>query len=121
VIVPRTWHFELLTVGLTLGAVLIATRAPLVEMVGSGAVLASFAHGQVSDRLAEKDAARAVPEVHCVAWARRYFLAKEALWLVYFVTKGAWSALVGCTVFLAYPAWRAWYRRRVSPKRSTER
>lgn len=115
----RTWVWELGTVALALVAVLLATHAPLVEVIGSGAVLASFAHGQVSDRLAERDAARAVPEVHCVAWARRYFLAKEALWLVYFVAKGAWSALVGCAVFLVYPAWRAWYRRKVSPIRGT--
>lgn len=116
----RTWIWEMGTVALILAAVLLATHAPIVEVIGSGAVLASFAHGQVSDRLAERDAARAVPEVHCVAWARRYFLAKEALWLVYFVAKGAWSALVGCAVFLAYPAWRALYRRRVSPIRSTD-
>jgi hypothetical protein len=108
----RTWVWELGTVGLILIAVLIATRAPLVELVGAGAVLASFAHGQVADRLAENEAARERPEVLCHAWARRYFLTKEVLWLVYFCAKGAWSALVGCAVFLAYPAWRAWYRGR---------
>lgn len=117
--IARTWVWELGTVGLILAVVLVATRAPLIEVIGAGAVLASFAHGQVSDRLAENEAARAKPEVHCHAWARRYFLAKEALWFGYFVAKGAWSALVGCVVFLAYPAWRAWYRRRVTPKRST--
>lgn len=113
----RTWQGELAVVAAVLGAVLFATKAPIVEIVGSGAVLASFAHGQVSDRLAEKEAARERPEVHCHAWARRYFLTKEALWLGYFVAKGAWSALVGCAVFLAYPAWRAWWRRRATPKR----
>ncbi len=114
----RTWQGELAVVGTVLGGVLLATHAPLVEVVGAGAVLASFAHGQVSDRLAEKEAARARPEVYCHAWARRYFLAKEALWLIYFVAKGAWSALVGCAVFLAYPAWRSWWRRRSPMERS---
>lgn len=108
----RTWQGELAGVAIILGAVLLVTHAPWIEVVGSAAVLASFAHAQVSDRLAEREAARQTPDVHCHAWARRYFLVKEALWLVYFVTKGAWSALVGCAVFLAYPAWRTWWRRR---------
>lgn len=95
-----------------LGLVLLVTHAPSIEMIGAGAVLASFAHGQVSNRLAEREAARTVPDVHCHAWAGRYFLLKELLWLVYFVAKGAWSALVGCVVFLAYPLWRTWWRRR---------
>jgi hypothetical protein len=111
-----TWVGELAVVAAVLGGVLLVTGAPWFELVGSCAVLASFAHGQVSDRLAEREAARTSPEVHCHAWARRYFLSKEALWLVYFVAKGAWSAFVGCAVFLAYPAWRTWWRRR-SPLR----
>lgn len=107
----RTWQAELATVATVLGTVLVVTQAPVVEVIGSSAVLVSFAHVQVSDRLAEREAARDRPEVHCYAWARRYFITKEILWLGYFVSKGAWSALVGCALFLAYPAWRAWWRR----------
>lgn len=114
----RTWPFELGFVATVLGAVVLATGAPAIEWVGSGAVLASFAHGQVADRLAEKDAARALPDVECHAWARRYFVSKEALWLVYFGAKGAWSALVGCAVFLAYPVWRSWWQGRRERARS---
>lgn len=112
----RTWQAEIGVVAAVLGGVLVVTGAPLIEMVGSGAVLASFAHGQVSERMAEKQAAMTTPDVACHAWSRRYFLAKEALWLAYFVAKGAWSALVGCAVFLAYPAWRAWWRKRSTPQ-----
>ena len=32
------------------------------------------------------------------------------LWLVYFVAKGAWSAIAGVALFLAYPLWRRWWR-----------
>lgn len=95
-----------------LATVLIVTEAPAIELIGSGAVLASFAHGQVSDRLAEKEAEKPSPDVKCFRWSGRYFLMKEALWLSYFILKGAWSALVGCAVFLVYPLWRRWWRQK---------
>ena len=115
----RTWTEEFGAVAIVLGAVVVATGAPAVEWLGASAVLASFGHAQVSDRMAEQEAARAVPSVPCFRRAQQYFLTKEVLWCAYFVSKGAWSALVGCGVFLAYPAWRAWYRKRrpVSPDR----
>jgi len=101
----------MLVVAGALAVTLLATRAPRIEWIGAGAVLLSFAHAQVAERYAEKDRERTVPDVSCRAWLRRYFIGKEALWVIYFATRGAWSALVGCGVFLAYPAWRAWWRR----------
>lgn len=38
-------------------------------------------------------------------------VSKEALWTTYFIALHAWSALVGCALFLAYPLWRELWRR----------
>lgn len=105
-----TWQWEMIVVVGVLGAVGVVVHSPPIEMVGATAVVLSFAHGQVSDRMAEREAARERPNVECHAMARRYFVGKEALWFIYFAVKGSWSALVGVVVFLAYPIWRAWWR-----------
>lgn len=116
----KTWMVER-----TVAAVLLATvwwwaGGGLVETVGSLAVLAGFSHGQVADRLSEKEGQRAsrpnpADLVECWHLERRYFLQKEALWLVYFVALGAWSALAGVGLFLGYRAWRALYRTYIKP------
>jgi hypothetical protein len=108
--VIRTWHVEAAGVAVVLATVTLATGARAVEWIGSLAVLASFMHGQVADRLAEREAARSSPDVHCHRWAGRYFAAKEALWLVYFVVHRSYAALAGVALFLAYPLWRRWWR-----------
>lgn len=116
------------------------------EWIGAVAVLLTFAHVQVADRLAETESTREMlrrdalcksqlyehaheklrPPLHvvkaaderywlhvdCHHWARRYLVSKEICWLIYFVMLGAWSALVGVGVFLLYPVWRHYYRKR---------
>lgn len=108
----RTWQTELAAVAVVLGGVVLWTRGGLTELVGACAVLAAFAHAQVSDRFAEREAVRSKPDVACWRWSRRYFLIKEVLWCVYFVMHQSTSALVGVGVFIAYPLWRAWWRKR---------
>lgn len=119
----RTWHFEQAAVAAVLLTVALASGGGAVELLGAGAVLLSFAHASVADRLAEAERERAayalfedgVTERHAVAchrWAVRYLVGKEALWLAYFVWHHSWSALAGCGLFLAYPVWRRWWRAR---------
>jgi hypothetical protein len=107
----KTWHFELAVVGITLAAVTYATGNCLADWVATLAVLLTFAHGQISDRLAEKEAARETPVVDCYPWVRRYYVGKELLWCAYFVLHRSWPALVGVGLFLLYPLWRRWWRR----------
>lgn len=100
--------------------VVALVRGEGIEFVGAAAVTLTFTHAQVADRLAEAErnksslygADSAINEhsVHCHAWLTRYLVTKEILWCVYFVVLGAWSALVGVAVFLAYPLWRKWWR-----------
>ncbi len=106
----HTWHVELAFVATVLGFVVVFTGGHAVEWVGAVAVLASFAHGQVTDRLAEREAARARPSVDCHRWALGYYVTKEFAWLAYFTAHRTWSALVGVALFLLYPAWRRWWR-----------
>lgn len=115
----KTWQVEMLVVAAVLVGVVLSTHryADPVEWIGAGAVLLSFGHAQVADRLAENMAftARATGvggqiSVECFRWANRYLVGKEALWFVYFVMHGAYSALAGVVLFIAYPFWRAWWR-----------
>ncbi len=108
----KTWHFEMAIVAAALTLTLAITGAPLLEFVGAAAVLASFGHASVSERLAAQEAARAAPTVACHRWALRYWVAKEICWVVYFVAHRSYAALVGCGVFLVYPLWRRWWRAR---------
>lgn len=85
----------------------------LLELGGVVAVVLTFAHMQVSDRLAE--AQKAAPDhaaVECWRKLDRYLVLKEVCWLVYFVLHGSWSAVAGVPLFLLYPVWRRWYRAR---------
>lgn len=107
----RTWHAEVAVVAAVLFTIAFATGG-WVEALGAVAVTVTFAHAQVADRLAERDAARERPSVACHRWATRYLVGKEALWLGYFMLHHSWSALAGVALFLAYTPWRRWWRHR---------
>jgi hypothetical protein len=106
----KTWHAEHAAVAAVLGVVLFVTGAPPVELVGSAAVLAGFGHASVSARMSEAQKAMPAPSVECWRKATHYWIAKELLWVAYFVMHQSYAALVGCAVFLAYPLWRRWWR-----------
>lgn len=108
----KTWKVEMFFVAVVLAAVVLATGGAFTERLGALAVLLAFGHAQVADRMAEKQAAMAKPDVHCWRWSLRYFVGKELLWLAYFIAHRSWSALVGVGVFLLYPLWRKWWRAR---------
>lgn len=116
----RTWYVEMFVVAVVLSAVALLSGGGPLELLGAAAVLLSFGHAQVADRLAEREAERRAyvrfdDDAHgvaCHAWATRYLVGKEALWLFYFVAHRSWSALAGVALFLAYPVWRRWWRAR---------
>lgn len=110
----KTWQLEMAVVAVVLATVAIVSGGGALELVGAGAVLLSFGHAQVADRLAEAERERRAyvrfaddaHSVACYRWAARYLVGKEALWLVYFVLHASWSALAGVVLFLLYPLWR---------------
>lgn len=107
----RTWHIENAVVALTLGSVVAITGGRWIEWVGAAAVFCGFCHASIAERMREREAARPVPSVECHRLSTVFFLLKEAGWLVYFIALHAWSALVGCGIFIAYPLWRKLWRR----------
>ena len=114
----KTWHFEMAFVAVVLATVVLLTGrySSWIEWVGAGAVLLTFGHAQVADRLAENAefaASRGIcgqMNVECFRWSDRYLIGKELLWMAYFVMHQSWSALVGVGIFIMYPAWRHWWR-----------
>lgn len=60
---PKTWMVEHAVVALILATVVRVTGGSMVEWIGAAAVLCGFGHASVSNRLAEREAARAAPEV----------------------------------------------------------
>lgn len=108
----KTWQKEAMLVAAILFSVVMATGGKPIEYIGAGAVLFTFLHAQVGFRFSEaaQNAENIADLVPCHGKMARYFLAKEALWFVYFSMLGAWSALVGVFVFIGYPFWRKYYR-----------
>lgn len=108
----KTWKVEVTFVGLVLLIVnLLSNKLFTIEMLAAIAVLLSFCHVQVSDRLAEQEGLRADPQVSCYKRLLYYQVGKEIFWLLYFFLNQSYSALVGVFVFLAYPFWRKYYRK----------
>jgi hypothetical protein len=105
----RTYQVERAVAAVVVGAIAVY-RNDWREWVGACAVLLTFCHMQVSDRLAERQAAKSEPDVECHRWLGYYLVAKEVHWVVYFVLLEAWTALAGVPLFLLYPAWRRWWR-----------
>lgn len=112
----KTWVYEFLVVLVILVSVALITKKGIIEWVGVLAVLITFGHTQIADRLHEREARRykidKTAEVECYWKLNYYFYTKEILWFVYFVFLGAYSALIGVFLFLLYPLWRRWWRKR---------
>lgn len=107
----NTWQIEMIVVAIVLLAVnFFAKTIMSIEIIASLAVLLSFGHAQIADRLAEKEALKTIPDVFCYRKLWYYFMGKEVLWMIYFLMNRSYSALVGVFAFLIYPVWRTWYR-----------
>lgn len=87
----------------------------LSEIICSVAVLFTFKHAQIADRMQEKQAILEKPDVYCYRWSNRYFTIKEALWITFFLMIGSYAALCGSILFFVYPFWRRLYRKRIKP------
>jgi hypothetical protein len=107
----KTWMVESLVVAGILSASILIHPFKLSELICGVAVWITFMHGQVSDRMQEKQSQMSNPDVSCYKWSTRYFLLKEAMWITFFLMIGSYSALVGSLVFFVYPFWRKFYRK----------
>lgn len=108
----KTWKIEMLVVAAILVVVNVFTHHLVsFEILGSIAVLLTFGHAQIADRLAEKQGKLDKPTVECYRNMWYYYVGKEVCWLLYFTSCHAYSALVGVVVFLVYPIWRRVYKK----------
>lgn len=111
----KTWHLEGAVVWSALAGSLAASGrlGDWREWLAAFGVGLGFHHASVANRLQEAEEARpmSAASVECVRWLGAYWVGKEVAWVLYFLSTGAVSALVGCGVFLAHPLWRRWYRK----------
>lgn len=112
----ETWMAETTIVAIVLAIVAYFTGIHLggqriIDWIGAAAVLYTFKHASVSDRLAEKQGIKIVPDVSCYRKLREFYVIKEILWVIYFIILGSYTPLIGCAIFLFYPIWRKIWRR----------
>ena len=109
----KTWHIEAAVIFVALAATVLVSGNHWKEWIGAGAVMLSFLHAQIADRLAEAQKKLIVPNISCYPLANRYLTSKEVLWITYFIVSGAWSAMTGAVLFALYPFWRKYYRTKI--------
>lgn len=107
----KTWVYESIIVAIILICVtLVTSNGTLTEWIGAAAVFCAFNHAQISDRLAERQAIKVVPDVKCYWKLIWFFITKEILWFTYFMLQHSYAALVGVILFILYPIWRKIWR-----------
>lgn len=87
-------------------------REPFQAWCAALGVTISFLHAQGAASAAEASRENPPREASSVPFVRMYYVGRELAWGAYFISAGGWGALAGCAAFIAYPAWRAWVRRR---------
>jgi len=111
----QTYHIEIAFVFILLSLIAIISKKGVVEWLGVFAVLLTFGHLSVADRLREQEERREKNKepvsVSCYKKLDHYYFSKEALWFVYFSLLGAWSAVAGIVIFLIYKPWRKLWRK----------
>jgi len=107
----KTWQIESALVFVTLLITTVLSGANPRDWVALAAVTLTFMHAQIADRMREQDEARVQPAVGCRRWVDHYFMAKETLWITFFLMSGSYTPIVGSVIFFVYPIWRKFYRK----------
>lgn len=108
----KTWQIESIVVLIILSSSLLLKEIGYVDIICLFAIWITFLHAQVADRLQEKQSQKTEPDVDCFRWSNRYFIAKEVLWIIFFLLIRSYPALIGAIVFSLYPYWRKFYRKK---------
>ena len=109
----KTYQMEQAVVlGILLIPFAFADHIRITEIIATIAVFFTFKHASVSDRMQERQALMAKPDVECYKKSNQYFMIKEFFWITFFILIKSWAALTGAIVFFLYPLWRKWYRKR---------
>jgi hypothetical protein len=111
----KTWHFEVGIVAIILCTITFFFANNWTNWIATAAVIITFNHATICDRLQEKQSRMIRPTVECYHKLHRLFVSKEILWIVFFIMTGSYSAIVGSGLFALYPLWRKLYRRHIKP------
>ena len=111
----RTWHYELIVVSLVLTIICFCEANNIINWLTTAAIIFTFQHAQIGDRLQERQGIMDKPTVQCY-WKLSYlFGIKEVLWIVCFILMRNYAAIVGSVMFAMYPIWRKYYRAHIKP------
>jgi hypothetical protein len=111
----QTWIYEILVVGIILSAVTLCFANNLINWVSTIAILLTFNHGQIGDRLQERQSKMDKPTVECYHKLNKLFAGKEIVWIAAFLLMKNYAAIVGSALFFVYPFWRKYYRKNIKP------
>jgi hypothetical protein len=111
----KTWHYEILIVGIVLCLVTFLFSNNIVNWVTTLAIILTFNHGQIGDRLQERQANMDNPTVECYHKLNKLFAGKEICWIAAFLLMKNYAAIVGSFMFAIYPLWRKYYRSQIKP------
>jgi hypothetical protein len=112
----KTWKWELLIVGTILCLTTYFLQNTRINWLTTVAILLTFQHAQISDRLQEGQKIMKNPDVKCYWKLDKLFVAKELIWILTFFIIGNYAAIIGSILFAIYPVWRRLYRKRHSKK-----
>lgn len=109
------WKYELVVVTIILAITTFIFANDFINWLTTLAVLFTFQHAQIGDRLQEQQRTLDRPTVECYRKLAWYFGIKEILWVIVFLMLHNYAAIVGAVLFTLYPLWRAFYRKKISP------
>lgn len=107
----KTWHIELIIISVVLVVVTAIFKNDLINWITTLAIIFTFQHAQISDRLQERQTVLDKPTVECYGKLNKLFVGKEILWITTFYLMNNYAAIVGSAMFAAYPYWRKLYRK----------
>lgn len=108
----KTWHYELMIVTAILCAVTFLYQCTWTGWLTTLAVMLTFQHAQISDRLSEGQKFMTNPDVKCYWKLDKLFVLKELVWIITFFLLHSYAAIVGSILFAVYPVWRRIYRKK---------
>src|SRR5882757_187050 len=106
----KTWHYELLVVTGILCLTTLLFQNNRINWITTVAIMFTFQHAQIGDRLQEGQRQMTNPDVKCFWKLNILFAMKEIVWIATFLLMHNYAAIVGSIMFACYPVWRKIYR-----------
>lgn len=111
----RTWVYEIVVMAIILCLVNFIAANNWINWITTIAILLTFNHGQIGDRLQERQKNMSKPTVECYHKLNKLFAGKEVVWIIAFILMENYAAIVGSVLFFIYPFWRKYYRKKIKP------